>query len=93
MGRKSIVVAAWMVMAACGNTDLTTTSSVPPVQICNPGSETACTCQSGANGTKACTNNGQAFADCVCNASPDGGVVPVATERSGGDPGSIAPSE
>ena len=91
MGSKSIAFAACVVMIACGDTDLTTTSSVPPVQVCNPGSETACTCQSGANGTKSCSNNGQAFADCVCNegtSNPDGGVVPLAAERSGLDAGS-----
>jgi hypothetical protein len=82
---RAPVVAAWIaIVGACGDSDLST--AVPPGTLCNPGTESACTCSSGVSGTKACTNNGQAFADCVCEAPVDAGaIVPVAIDRAGGD--------
>jgi len=89
MGKSwNIVGALLLIVGACGDDELSTL--VPPAPICNPGSETACTCQSGATGTMPCTQNGQAFGDCECNGG-DGGVVPVAASRSSVDAAHAAP--
>src|SRR5262249_10370007 len=40
-------------------------------QSCEPGTSSACTCPSGAKGTRTCYSNGTGYGACTCGNNPD----------------------
>jgi hypothetical protein len=67
MGRAgSIVGALVMILGACAGSEEELSATLPPGNVCNPGTESECTCMAGLSGRMLCSSNGQSFGECVC---------------------------
>ncbi len=63
--RRAICAAVWIFAGLVGCAK----SSEPADLPCTPGQKLACTCQSGATGTRVCPSDGTQAGDCACDAS------------------------